>query len=345
MSSSCTPSTAIARWSSPSASIAVLARTITSTLSGVGAGRRAVQIRPFRLPAQPPARSGTTGAGDGSAAGGKGKKDEGRNLFVVRALSTGEQVMVFVEDRQAISRVDQLAAAATAASSKGKGKAVDQGEVSTVDDDDMVIVDLPTADDPPPPPPVGDTSTSTSTSVPAVHSQWSYISLGSTNAGSAAPPFDSFLQRVLLGGGAAANNPTAGAWIPRATAISLEGFVFSVGAAPGTVGDWEIRVEQVMFKGGAAGGTSRGLLVEVSRARREIPSVAQSDELTLCFASPLTGNLSGRAVPASRINLRQGLPGGPVPTTSAGERGSRVCARAGRRLGRGWLARATDGRQ
>lgn len=179
-------------------------------------------------------------------------------MYVVRALSTAEQLVVFVEDPVKEGRSGEVGG-------KGKGKA-------TEDDEEMQIIDHsvaqpPTAADAAGSAPTSSSSSTLPTPTPPTHSRWSHLTLGSTSSGSAVAPFDAFLQRVLLGGSAAANNPTAGAWVPRATAVSLEGWVFSVGGAPGTVGDWEIRVDAVNLKGGASSGASRGLVVEVSCPR------------------------------------------------------------------------------
>ncbi|ORY39258.1 hypothetical protein BCR35DRAFT_336546 [Leucosporidium creatinivorum] len=92
------------------------------------------------------------------------------------------------------------------------------------------------------------------------HSRWTFCTLGvATLAAPLATPFDAFLQRVLLGGNQQAinaNNP--GQWIPRSTAISLEGFIFHIG------GDWEVKLGSVMVKGGSAGGSSKGVLIEAT---------------------------------------------------------------------------------
>ncbi|GAA6056001.1 hypothetical protein JCM3770_002136 [Rhodotorula araucariae] len=108
-----TPCTLIARWPSanPAAAIPVLGRALTTSRPGVSTGRRAVQIRPFRLPA--------------SEANGK----DGRNMYVVRELDgTGEKVNVFVEDPGAPLR--------TARDRKGKGRAADgdEDEVMALED-------------------------------------------------------------------------------------------------------------------------------------------------------------------------------------------------------------------
>lgn len=212
MSAARTPTTLLARWDKGNAQSAVpiIARTITSNLGGAGAGRRAVQIRPFRLPGKQ--------AKDGTAAA--GAEQGGRNMYVLRSLSSSEQMMVFVEDASAPSRAAKLQEA------KGKGR---QKEGENTDEIEG-------------------------------HSRWTFCTLGvATLAAPLATPFDAFLQRVLLGGNQQAinaNNP--GQWIPRSTAISLEGFIFHIG------GDWEVKLGSVMVKGGSAGGSSKGVLIEVS---------------------------------------------------------------------------------
>lgn len=197
------PATLLARWTSvpiqnPQSSMALIIR----KLQAPSTARRAVQIRPFRLPGS---------AKNGRAA--QDKKDEGRNLFVVRVLAmTSEQMMVFVEDPSAVLRSE-------------KDKAVENGTNSTV--------------------------------ISAPHTRWTYCTVGgATQASPLATPFDAFLQRVLLGAGPSPALSNGGAWIPRSTAISIEGFIV-------TSGDWEVKVGTVMVKGGAATGAAKGLLVEV----------------------------------------------------------------------------------
>lgn len=220
--SGCSPRTVICRWNSGTAQtgLPAIARALTGNLSAAGAGRRALQIRPFKLPPAPQAEAGAQ------------VEQQGRNLFVVRSLSLTEQQIIFVHDPAAPLRND-----------KGKQKQEDPQL------DQPIQVDEPES------------------SAPRTHSRWSYISLGATNPALTAAPFDAFLQRVLLGGAAAANNPTAGSWVPRATAVSIDSYVFLIGAQPGGVGDWEIRVGPVQLKGGSSSGATRGLVIEVSHAR------------------------------------------------------------------------------
>lgn len=138
-------------------------------------------------------------------------------MFVLRSLSSTEQMMVFVEDLAAPSRAVKR--------KESKGTENDEG-----------------------------------------HSRWTFCTLGvATLASPLATPFDAFLQRVLLGGNQQAINAgNPGQWIPRSTAVSLEGFTFNVG------GDWEVRVGSVMVKGGSAGGSSRGVLIEVGVSRSRV---------------------------------------------------------------------------
>lgn len=90
------------------------------------------------------------------------------------------------------------------------------------------------------------------------HTQWTLCALGGAVA--TVSPFDAFLQRVLLGGG---NAPNSGSWLSRSTAVSIDGFVFNLGGTGGNSGDWEIRIGSISVKGGASGGNTRGVVVEV----------------------------------------------------------------------------------
>lgn len=244
------PTTVIARWpvANAQSAIPILARVIRDNLGGVGTGRRAIQIRPFRLPGS---QSGS-GKGSGSTRtdkimGDKKAPDDGRNLYVVRCVTNSnaeEQVMVFVEDPVAPLRK------------------LDDGDATpTLRLDSMmdVVESAPPPSDEPKP----------------SHTRWTYCQLGGSPRPTAGPshatPFDAFLQRVLLGPGtsSAGSSSNVGSWIPRSTAISVEGFVFASGGTAGSMGDWEINVGSISVKGGAAGGNSRGVLVEVSPFVRE----------------------------------------------------------------------------
>lgn len=208
------PATVLARWPSANAQTAIAL--LMRRMNGVSTGRRAVQIRPFRLPSRP----GASGAG-----GDKQGKDTGRNLFVVRAISGTEHMNVFVEDPSAPLRTTVT----DAVPPPGESGAVEK------------------KDDPPKPP----------------HSRWSCCTLGSA-AGSSpvATPFDAFLQRVLLGG-PTATSTNINSWIPRSTAITIEGWVVQSGGGANQAADWEVRIGTINIKGGAAGGTNKGVIIEV----------------------------------------------------------------------------------
>ncbi|GAA5944360.1 hypothetical protein JCM3775_002896 [Rhodotorula graminis] len=235
------PSTLLARWPSanPSSAIPVLGRALTTSRPGLSTGRRAVQIRPFRLPA--------------SDANGP----DGRAMYVVRHLDgSSDRVDVFVEDPAA------KGARVEAATDKGKGRARDgEDEVMARQEDDEnggsgavahsrwthCAVGLPPG--------------TTSTSAPP------------PGGGGAGALFDTFIQRALLAppapGGQPAPQRDPAAWQPRAQAVSLEGYTFVVGggAGAGSVGagaDWEVKVSSVGLKGGSASGTTRGCLIEVT---------------------------------------------------------------------------------
>ncbi|KAK4703152.1 hypothetical protein P7C70_g3065, partial [Phenoliferia sp. Uapishka_3] len=220
--SSSSPTTILARWPTANSqtAIALLVRRLTGNgVNGTNSSRRAIQIRPFRLP---------NGSNNSGKLTGEKRKEGGRNLFVVRALSEREHMAVFVEDPTAPSR----------SAWKGKEKMAIDGEAP------------------------GETIFE-HTKPP--HTRWSCCTLGgATQSSPLATLFDAFLQRVLLGGGPSSNSPNVGAWIPRSTAVSIEGWSCLFGATGGTAGDWEIKVGQVSIKGGAAGGTTRGILIEAT---------------------------------------------------------------------------------
>lgn len=308
------PNTILARWpgANQSSAVPIIARTITNNLGGIGAGRRAVQIRPFRL--QGPSAKLYAGPGE---------KDDGRNMFVLRSLSTSELMTVFVEDPSAPTRLERKQQAAAASGGKGKEKEdkmmVEDGDATAplraTDNDDEDDDD----DEP-------------------GHTRWTYCSLGVANAVTPlVTPFDAFLQRVLLGsGGQAANssNPST-SWIPRSTAVSLEGFVFHLGGAGG-VGDWEIKVGSVMVKGGASGGTSRGVLVEVSSLALLIP-LCQTMNTYRRPLYTLAGNISRRPVPSRRFNNPSRLCQDLVPRSSCQLGRNRMVTSRLRGVVRSWV--------
>lgn len=266
-----TSCTLLARWSQCSAQTAVplLARTLTQNWGGVSAGRRAVQLRPFRM------QSTTAGT-------------SGRNMFVLRTMG--------------MTTANAAAAAAHAGAHNG-GAAGSDKDRDTKDEHMIVLVEDPTA-----PtrrqrkptagvgagehpghtrwtccslatsmPTIGTTTSNTTTTTStATGTQSSFTTATQPPPTQLITPFDTFLQRTLLspqqGGGQA--TPVEGQWTPRTTAVSLEGFIFHVGsdrAAGGSgVGDWQVKVASVVLKGGAASGTMKGVIVEVSRPPRRV---------------------------------------------------------------------------
>ncbi|GAA5842981.1 hypothetical protein JCM11251_007304 [Rhodosporidiobolus azoricus] len=228
-----TPATLIARWPSadPRSATNILARSITSgSKGGVSQGRRAVQIRSLRLPA--------------SETNGK----EGRNMYIVRALDgTTEKVDVVVEDPSAVGNKDR----------KGKGKAKQE------DGDEVMFMEAETQ----------------KPSNEHTHGRWTFSSIaqpsGSSASSSAFPGpaalFDTFVQRTLfaqpLPGSAPApsGTPASGFWQPRAAAVTIEGFAFTIGGnTADATGDWEVKVGSVLIKGGTSAGTAKGCIIEVS---------------------------------------------------------------------------------
>ncbi|GAA6006695.1 hypothetical protein JCM10207_005024 [Rhodosporidiobolus poonsookiae] len=215
------PPTLLARWpsSNPQSAIPLLARSLSVSRGATQQGRRAVQIRTLRLPAH------------------EQQGQQGRNLFMVRTLDGAtERVDVLVQDPAAPPR--------SSFSTKGKGKATQQD-----DDDDLMIMN--------------DAQEQKQESSDG-HSRWTFASIGAlpslpsaTNNGHL---FDTFIQRALFlppPPGAPPGQLGGGFWQPRAAAVSIEGFVFSVG-------DWEVKIGSVLIKGGTASGTTKGCLVEAT---------------------------------------------------------------------------------
>ncbi|KAM0755580.1 hypothetical protein T439DRAFT_320277 [Meredithblackwellia eburnea MCA 4105] len=227
---STSPATVLARW--PSANAQTVMSLLVRRLNGHTGGRRAVQIRPFRLPG-----NAAVGGPAATAVADK-KKDVGRHLYVVRALSAVEHMTVFVEDPAAPKRSEVLSAG------NGKG-AAGVGEAAAQDSSE----DKDTPSKPP-------------------HTRWSCCTVGGASQWSPlATPFDAFLQRVLLGGGPAAANSasaSAAAWVPRSMAISIEGWIISSPGQGGVTADWDVKIGQVNIKGGAAAGTVKGVLIEAT---------------------------------------------------------------------------------
>ncbi|GJN92229.1 hypothetical protein Rhopal_005259-T1 [Rhodotorula paludigena] len=229
------PSTLLARWPSanPQAAIPVLGRALTTSRPGLSTGRRAVQIRPLRLPA--------------SEAHGK----EGRNMYVARALDgQSEKVEVFVENPAA-----PLRSAGQGRDRKGKGKAV-EGEKDG-DDDDLMIVE---ADE-----------TEQEEGGALGPSRWTHCSVGVPPGMAGMAPgglYDTFIQRALFAPPQPGGQPPQrdqSYWQPRAQAVSIEGYSFIVGAQAGAQSaEWEVKVGSVGLKGGTASGTTKGCIIEVT---------------------------------------------------------------------------------
>ncbi|GAA5838566.1 hypothetical protein JCM9279_003281 [Rhodotorula babjevae] len=236
---SASPSTLLARWPSanPATAIPVLGRALTNSRPGLSTGRRAVQIRPLRLPA--------------SDANGR----DGRGMYVVRHLDgTNDSVDVFVEDPRAPGA---RARAEGEGKVKGKGRA-DEDEVMAGEDSVAHTRWTHCAVGPPP----GTSSSSGPGGPPAgAGALFDTFIQRALFAPPTAPGGQPTPQR----------DPTA--WQPRAQAVSLEGYTFVVGGggaggAPGVGGgagaDWEVKVSSVGLKGGSASGTTRGCLIEVT---------------------------------------------------------------------------------
>ncbi|GAA5885359.1 hypothetical protein JCM3774_004561 [Rhodotorula dairenensis] len=270
--------TVIARWPSanPQSAIPLLGRALTVSRPGTSLGRRAVQIKPYRMP--------------GTASGTALHPKKGRNMYVVREHDGAiDSVAVLVEDPNA--------PLATPTAAKGKGNATTHAQDD--DDDDVLFVDP-------------DEKQLEARPGPS-HSRWTYCSLAQPldapvgDSASAASLFDTFIQRALFappqpgagsnpnqttssaassrgagggrgdGGGGGGNNHSPGPyWQPRAQVISIEGFVFSLASgtagAGGTVAttatgvspDWIIKVGSVGLKGGSASGLAKGCIVEAT---------------------------------------------------------------------------------
>ncbi|BGP21565.1 pyruvate dehydrogenase kinase [Rhodotorula toruloides] len=164
-------------------------------------------------------------------------------MYVVRAVDgSAEQVSVFVEDP----------AAPAATSAKGKGKA------EATDDDDLMILE-----------PGAKQETDDTPS----HTRWTYSSIAlppsfsSPNSPSVSTVFDTFIQRALFAPaqpGAPAGQRDSSYWQPRGQYIAIEGYTFSVGETAGSAGEWEVKVGSVLLKGGTAGGTTKGCVVEAT---------------------------------------------------------------------------------
>ncbi|GAA5971737.1 hypothetical protein JCM8115_004224 [Rhodotorula mucilaginosa] len=252
--------TVIARWplANPQSAIPLLGRALTVSRPGTSLGRRAVQIKPYRMPAS-------------------SHDKQGRNMYVVREHDgANDKVAVLVEDPNAPPLV---------AIAKGKGKA--RTHDSLQDDDDILFVD-PEEEKKKHSPDQHSRWTYCSIAQP--------LDAPAGDSASAASLFDSFIQRALFpppqpGGGAApgagnqsassaaansrrdggANGATAQYWQPRAQVVSIEGFVFALTGGGGggntTAGvspDWIVKVGSVGLKGGSASGMAKGCIIEAT---------------------------------------------------------------------------------
>ncbi|GAA5977552.1 hypothetical protein JCM21900_001798, partial [Sporobolomyces salmonicolor] len=227
MPSAHSPNTLIARWPTvnPQSALPLLARTITANLQGTSLGRRALHIRPLRLP---PSKGAP--------------QEQGRNLYVLRSLEgTQEQLAVVVEDPAAPLRSERA---------------------DDDDDDDILFTDEdgPFQDDPQPhtrwtysaiavPP----SSSASAPQNPSAHFD-SFIQRVLVGA---APPSST----NPLGSGP----PSQPFWHSRPTAIFVECGAFAVSTNPVTSPgsqDWLVKVGSVTVKGGTSSGTTRGCIIE-----------------------------------------------------------------------------------
>ncbi|TKA53114.1 hypothetical protein B0A53_03994 [Rhodotorula sp. CCFEE 5036] len=240
------PATVIARWplANPQSAIPLLGRALTVSRPGTSLGRRAVQIKPYRMPAS-------------------SHDKQGRNMYVVREHDgANDKVAVLVEDPNAPPLV---------AIAKGKGKGKARTHDSLQDDDDILFVDP--EEDKKHSPDQHSRWTYCSIAQP--------LDAPAGDSASAAALLDSFIQRALFpppqpGGGTApgagnqsassaaansrrdggANGATAQYWQPRAQVVSIEGFVFALTGGGGSGGggntagvspDWIVKVGSATY--------------------------------------------------------------------------------------------------
>ncbi|KAM0793409.1 hypothetical protein ACM66B_000860 [Microbotryomycetes sp. NB124-2] len=218
----------------------LLARTITTSLQGQPTGRLQMQIRPLRMPPSLPEQQPSS---SGSSA-----NELGRNMYVVRTSAHPDSATVLIEDPNAPTRRQRAATSSPASDARATN--ADGGARAPTTKHDR--------DDP-----------------ALSHSRWTFAHFGSDlfasspadGSSTGVNQFDVLLQRVLLqpqsGNSASAPNTHGPGWVARATAVSIEGFTFSVGSQPGT-GDWEVKVFGIATKGAAAGNLSKGVIVEVT---------------------------------------------------------------------------------
>ncbi|BGP12515.1 hypothetical protein JCM10213_007641 [Rhodosporidiobolus nylandii] len=221
------PATLIARWPSanPQSAIPLLGRALTANPSRPGISSGRRAVQ-IRCLRLPASEQ-------------NGK--EGRNLYIIRALDgASEKVSIVVEDP---------AREGTARDRKGKGKAAQQdGE------DELMIVE-----------PEGAAGTD------YAHGRWTFSSVALPPGAAASPGpasvFDTFIQRTLFSApppGAPSGQVGSGFWQPRAAALAIEGFNFSVGGVAAAPGDWDVKIGSVLVKGGTASGTTKGVVIEVT---------------------------------------------------------------------------------
>lgn len=257
------PATVIARWplANPQSAIPLLGRALTVSRPGTSLGRRAVQIKPYRMPAS--------------------NGNQGRNMYVVRQHDgANDSVAVFVEDPNAPRDHH-------AKRGKGKGRAT-HDKKDDDDDDDILFVDSEQDKEKKHAPDRHSRWTYCSIAQP--------VDAPGGDSASAASLFDSFIQRALFpppqpGGGTTAggggNNQSAASsaansrrdggatggnaqyWQPRAQVVSIEGFVFALtsgngGNTAGVSPDWIVKVGSVGLKGGSASGMAKGCIIEAS---------------------------------------------------------------------------------
>lgn len=257
------PATVIARWplANPQSAIPLLGRALTVSRPGTSLGRRAVQIKPYRMPAS--------------------NGNQGRNMYVVRQHDgANDSVAVFVEDPNAPRDHH-------AKRGKGKGKAT-HDKKDDDDDDDILFVDSEQDKEKKHAPDRHSRWTYCSIAQP--------VDAPGGDSASAASLFDSFIQRALFpppqpsggttagGGGnnqsaasSAANSRRDGGatggnaqyWQPRAQVVSIEGFVFALtsgngGNTAGVSPDWIVKVGSVGLKGGSASGMAKGCIIEAT---------------------------------------------------------------------------------
>ncbi|GAA5922329.1 uncharacterized protein JCM15063_003268 [Sporobolomyces koalae] len=110
------------------------------------------------------------------------------------------------------------------------------------------------------------------------HSHWTYAEVAPPSPSSSSAAIDSFIGRVLVApaastASASASSPSSSsatpAWQARPTALSIEGATFSISSNPishPTNTDWIVKLAVVNLKGGTAGGTTRGCLIQGRKA-------------------------------------------------------------------------------